>query len=528
MTAADPALLALAEADGVETTWVDVRGEEHAVDPDVLLAVLGHLGRPLSSEADVEDVARAARLAHWRAALDPVTVAWDGRGELVLRAGLADPPSAVTLTLEDGAEQALSVDGEPQLVQELEGTSYGEWHLPLAHLPAGVHRVGVGDAVGTVLAAPPVVPPRGGRRRQWGVFAPLYAVRDDRDGPIGDLTSLAELGGWAAGRGADWVATLPLLPGTYDDDPVDPSPYRPLTRLAWNELYLDPARLPELDAEEHLPAPSDPGRVDWAQVAREVHGLLVRAVDRLSDRRRTELEVFLAARPELAAYARFRGAGNPPLELVHAYAQWALHDQLEDVARALEDRDQVLYLDLPLGVHPDGYDATVHASTFVPGVSVGAPPDDLAPDGQDWGFAPPHPERARVGGHPYLRASLDHHLGPARMLRLDHVMGLHRLWWVPEGAPATDGAYVRYAAEEQYAVLALAAARHHAEIVGENLGTVPPAIDEALHAHGLVGMWPLQLVPPDDPGPPAGSSSRPRPPSPARSGGGSRARGPRR
>jgi 4-alpha-glucanotransferase len=439
----------LAEARGVETTWVDVRGAEHEVDEDVLRALLDHLEEPDGR------------------VLGPVVVAWDGRAEVAV-----PPVDEVVVRFEDGAEQAVVVE---------------DGRAVLAHLPAGVHRLRAGTAEATVLAAPSVLPRVGGR--SWGVFAPLYALRDGRDVPVGDLTALGELGRWATARGAAWVATLPLLPVDYETDPVDPSPYRPVTRLAWNELHLDLARLPELGPDDVLPVPADPGHVDWAILAKEVTSLLTRAVQRLSDRRRAELELFLAARHEIAGYARFRGRGSPTLTLVHGYAQWALHDQLDELSRDVD-----LYLDLPLGVHPDGYDATVHASTFATGVTVGAPPDDLAPDGQDWGFAPLHPQRARCGGHPYLRACLEHHLGVARMLRLDHVMGLHRLWWIPPGASPTEGAYVRYPADEQYAVLSLAAARHRAEIVGENLGTVPPEVDATLHTRGLVGMWPYQLA----------------------------------
>ncbi len=503
MSRPDADLVALAEAHGVEPTYVDVQDEEHEAEPDVLRAILALLDVPADEPADA---LRATHVARWQTPLDAVTVAWDGRGTLRLRRPVTAPPGEVHLQREDGAEQAISVDAEPTRTEEVEGVRYGEWHVSLRHLPVGVHHVRLDDAAAALVVAPSVLPPRGGRTHQWGVFAPLYAVRDDRGGPIGDLTSLGSLADWAAGCGADWVATLPLLPGTYGDDPVDPSPYRPLTRLAWNELYVYPARLPELDATDVLSAPADPATVDWANVAGEVHALLARAVERLSDRRRSELEVFLAARPELAGYARFRSEGQAAVELLHAYAQWVLHDQLVDRAHTLSARGQAMYLDLALGVHPDGYDAAVHADAFAGGASVGAPPDDFFTEGQNWGFAPPHPERARTGAHPYLRACLDHHLGVARMLRLDHVMGLHRLWWVPEGAAATSGAYVRYAADEQYAVLALAATRHEAEIVGENLGTVPPEVDEALAAHGLVGMWPLQLaVPAGDRSPPPGS-----------------------
>jgi 4-alpha-glucanotransferase len=503
MTGADDDLRALARAHGIETGYLDVQDVEHEADPDVLRAILRQLD---VADEHPADGLRRVEVERWRTPVEPVVVAWDGRGDLTVRGRVDRPPTDVVVTLEDGAEQHLALPGQPERQADVDGGRWAEWTVALAHLPAGVHHARVGDAEATVLAAPRSVPPRPGRARQWGVFAPLHAVRDERPTPVGDLRSLGALAHWAGDRGADWVATLPLLPGAYDDDPVDPSPYRPLTRLAWNELYLDLARLPELGDDEVLPAPHDPTVVDWGLVAREVHGLLARAVDRLSDRRRAELEVFLAARPELAAYTRFRADGQEALALVHAYAQWALHDQLHGLARTLDERGQALYLDLSLGVHPDGYDAVAHADSFAGGASVGAPPDDFFAGGQDWGFAPPHPTRARVGGHPYLRACLDHHLGVAKMLRLDHVMGLHRLWWIPEGAPATSGAYVRYAAEEQWAALTLAATRHDAELIGENLGTVPPEVDAALEAHGVVGMWPLQLaLPAGDPAPPAGS-----------------------
>jgi 4-alpha-glucanotransferase len=129
--------------------------------------------------------------------------------------------------------------------------------------------------------------------------------------------------------------------------------------------------------------------------------------------------------------------------------------------------------------------------------------------GQNWGFAPIHPQRSREQGHAYLIAYLRHHLRQAGMLRFDHVMGLHRLYWVPQGLPVSQGAYVRYPAEEFYAVLALESHRHRAVIVGENLGTVPPEVDKAMVRHGVTGMYvaqyefrppprrPLPLVPED-------------------------------
>jgi 4-alpha-glucanotransferase len=214
--------------------------------------------------------------------------------------------------------------------------------------------------------------------------------------------------------------------------------------------------------------------------------------------RRDEYEQWVAARPDVLDYARFRarveGGGEPaPHGAVpyHAYVQWLVASQLESLARNLYERDQELYLDLPIGAHPEGYDVAAETGLFARGASVGAPPDRFFADGQDWGFPPIAPGASRATAHRYLRECVDAHLRYARRLRVDHVIGFHRLWWVPPGATPTEGAYVSYPADEQYAALMIAAARAGGRIVGENLGTVPPAANRALRRHGLLGMYVL-------------------------------------
>lgn len=332
-------------------------------------------------------------------------------------------------------------------------------------------------ASGTVEPLPPA--PRG-----WGVFAPLYAVRDDRGGPIGDLGTLAELRQWAGALGAGWVATLPLLAAFADE----PSPYRPVSRLAWNERYLDVAALPEVEAGDLAGRPPDTDLVDWPAVTAWVHGVLDRAVARLSDRRRDELAAFEAAHPEREGFAAFMGGDDPTAVDRHRYAQWAFALQLAGGGGA------GLYLDLPVGVHPDGYDVARWPHAHATGASAGAPPDDFFAAGQSWGFPPLHPEGSRRDGHAYLRACVEHHAAVSDLLRLDHVMGLHRLWWVPDGFEPAQGVYVRYPAAELFGVVTEVARRHGTVVVGENLGTVPPVVHELLHDHGWLGMWPLLLV----------------------------------
>ena len=133
-----------------------------------------------------------------------------------------------------------------------------------------------------------------------------------------------------------------------------------------------------------------------------------------------------------------------------------------------------------MGAHPDGYDVWRDRAQYVDGVSAGAPPDGFFPGGQTWGFPPLHPDASRVGGHAGFRAALAHHLRHAGLLRIDHVMVLHRLFWVPDGMSPEEGVYVRYPADELWAALCLEAHRHGADIVGEDLGTVPDEVRDAM------------------------------------------------
>lgn len=229
-----------------------------------------------------------------------------------------------------------------------------------------------------------------------------------------------------------------------------------------------------------------------------------------------ELEAFVADRPELATYAAFRAVGDrrgepwqcwperlregtlAPADYdeedrrYYLWTQWAADRQIRAMAQEARRRGPGLYLDMPLGVHGSAYDVWREPDLFAQGVSAGAPPDALFTKGQDWGFPPLRPERLRERGYDHLIDCLRHHLEHAGVLRLDHVMQLHRLFWIPQGMEATAGVYVSYPAEEMYAVLALESHYHEAIIVGENLGTVPPEVNEAMDRHEVLGMYVVQ------------------------------------
>jgi 4-alpha-glucanotransferase len=190
----------------------------------------------------------------------------------------------------------------------------------------------------------------------------------------------------------------------------------------------------------------------------------------------------------------------------HAAAQWAMQHQLEQLARGSVS----LYLDLPVGVNSDAYDVWRYRPLFLTDLSTGAPPDALFLGGQDWGLPPVAPAALRRDRYRYLIRCVRHHMRVSGMLRVDHVMGLFRLYCVPYGRPATDGVYIRYPHDELMAVLALESNRARCAVVGEDLGTVPDVVRPAMARHGLfrlhVGQWYLPVAPGDVPGVPPAES----------------------
>jgi 4-alpha-glucanotransferase len=178
------------------------------------------------------------------------------------------------------------------------------------------------------------------------------------------------------------------------------------------------------------------------------------------------------------------------------------HGQLRSLAEKAGISGPGLYLDLPLGVHSDSYDVWRERASFAVGVSGGAPPDTFFTKGQEWGFPPLQPEAIRADGYAYLRRCLHHHMQYAGLLRIDHVMGLHRLYWVPQGLGPLHGVYVRYPAEELYAVYCLESVRHQTILVGEDLGTVPDSVRPAMARHDVHRLYVGQFELRNDPNQP--------------------------
>jgi 4-alpha-glucanotransferase len=327
---------------------------------------------------------------------------------------------------------------------------------------------------------------------------------------VGDLSDLARLSSLVSAHGGSFVATLPFLASF----PNEPSPYSPASRLFWNELFVDPRLAPEWQLVRQ-PAPIDEWKreplIDYPAVSAFKRALL-ESMSREALRARPRFLETLLQNERLGEYARFRSTteargrpwptwSEPPAEgdlrhpafLYHLYAQALAEEQIARVADASAARGVRFYLDMPLGVHGHGFDTWMNPALFARDADVGAPPDVLFTDGQSWGFPPVIPESSRAQGHRYLRDCLAHVMRHSGMLRIDHVMGIHRQFWIPAGFEKRDGLYVRYPAEELHAVASLESHRHRTELVGENLGIVPEAVDRALARHGWRGISVMQF-----------------------------------
>ncbi|HZD67746.1 MAG TPA: 4-alpha-glucanotransferase [Actinomycetes bacterium] len=476
-----------AEAHGIASRFRLADGRWRQVAPQTLAAVL----EAMAVDADAPPVP----------ALPPVVVARRGR-----QAAQAPPPGSL-LVLESGEERAPPA-----------------W-LP-GDLPLGWHRlVGPGWETSLVVAPGACHLPgwlaSGGRARGWA--AQLYGLRSRQSWGIGDLGDLATL---AAGPDRPGFVLLNPL---HAAPPGDDSPYYPSSRLFRSPLYLRVDAVPETAALEGAE------RERLAALAAVARGLTrerlldrvavwrckdqaLRACWRALPRRPERLAAFQAWRaathdleafasfcalqehypgdwrawpaglrhPTSAELARWRAA-HPHEVGYHAYLQWLLDEQLAAASsRAAGTGRLGLVNDLAVGFDPTGFDAWWAQDQLAPGVTVGAPPDALGPSGQDWAVPAFVPSRLAASGYAPFARTLRAGMAHAGGLRLDHVMGLFRLYWIPHGAAPTEGTYVRYPVDDLLGVLALESRRAGVLVIGEDLGTVEPRVRERLQAERVL------------------------------------------
>ena len=459
-----PSLLERAQRLGAAPTYIDATKQPRTVSESALSAVCDLLEAGESDTGDPD--APYARVVLVRGG--------------TLRDGSAGDGTPVVVDIEfeaGGAEGPVVIAGPDDLGAV----------MPLGSLPVGIHTLrwerNGRSGESALLVAPERFPMSPRTRPGLALFAPAYTLWSEAD-PLPSYDNLPRLGAALSANGIGTLATLPLYsPGLGAD--FQASPYSPTSRFHWNELFV-PDRLLQPGSGD-VPELGD--RIDWpAVLAARTEQLRATAQD-LPDRRRQHLAAFLAARPDVTAYADWASRHDPSLHDAFLVGQFLAEQALADVATGLEGRGQTIALDLPVGARENSWETATWPDLFVAGATIGAPPDRFFTEGQNWALPPLSPTTSRQDGHRVWAHLLRSACRFAGVLRIDHVMQVFRLWWIPPGHSADDGVYVHYPADELLAVAAIVAHQTHTTMVGEDLGTVPDSVVELLADWGLPGMY---------------------------------------
>jgi 4-alpha-glucanotransferase len=515
-------LHALAAEAGLHIDWEDALGRPQRVNDDAMLAILAALGLPAGSHGEITASREKLTQDESHCAFVSADV-----GKPVLLPRQCGGTGPAELVLEDGTRRRVSL-------QEA-----GDGLLLTAIATAGYHRLIVAEREIRLAVAPPHcfrVGDAAPGKRMWGPSVQIPALRDERAAAYGDFGALAHTARAFARRGADALAISPVH-ALFPADPSRYSPYAPSSRLFLNVLYGDPALV-------GMPAPALPGGelIDWAAAIPERLRLLRQAYEQRPDLVREAVAAYAHDEgEELRRHARFdalhahffaaTGATgwqgwpgelqDPASEAVARFAathfdevdfyvflQWLARQSLDAAQSAASGGGMALGLiaDLAVGMDPGGSHAWSRPGDLLTGLSIGAPPDLLGPDGQNWGITAFSPQALRrTGFEPFiatLRAAIDHAGG----IRIDHALGMRRIWVVPEGASPTEGAYLTMPLDDMMRVLAIESQRAKAVVIGEDLGTVPAGFRPVMDANGVLGMRVLwferdasgDIIPPGD------------------------------
>jgi 4-alpha-glucanotransferase len=546
----------LAEAYGIQTFFYDVGGNKRHVSRATVVALLQAFEVDASTPAAAAKALATANQREWRTVLPPsvvvrlgvavdipVCVPESAAGNLQAWLELDDDPALDgnggqwQLTRREGAEPTRVIDNET--IVKL------TFSIP-AGVPLGWHTIHARGTDGTTARAALVVVPDKlelsaslAARRAWGLMVQIYAGRSRRSWGLGDFTDLAELA-WTAGhqRGADFVLTNPVH-AAEAVPPLTPSPYLPSARAFLNPIYIRPEAVEEFAyaddavrdlvrdlAEDAARDNTDPTAMDrdrvWTLKSKALETIF--ALPR-SPARQSEFEAFRQAKGRglevFALWCALQEAGEAPndtelaasspmvedLAETHAervgfycWLQWIADQQLDAAQRRAIDAGMRIGLmsDLAVGVHPKGADAWALADVLASGVTVGAPPDAFNQQGQDWSQPPWRPDALAAAGYAPYRAMIRAVLRHAGAIRVDHILGLFRLWWIPESLGPRQGAYVTFDHEAMVGILALEAHRAGAIVVGEDLGVAEPWVHGYLTERGMLGSCVLWFEKKDD------------------------------
>ena len=520
----------LAERLGIAREFWDWKGNHTLISEATVIAVLRAMGVEADTPEERRDALTRLDEQHWQRVLPPCTVVEEGETVRIDVHVPAGSPVSLDVILESGERRpATQVDNwTPD--REVKGHLRGEASFELTDLPLGYHRVEATTSEGVHSAAVIITPdfvgfPPGMR----GYALQLYSVTSKRSWGIGDFTDLADLATWAGNEQQAGFVLVNPLHASQAVAPIDSSPYLPSSRRFLNPLYIRPETVPEY---ANLAQPTRRRIRKLRKSVRKRREIIDR--DTVWEGKREALwELFQTGRrparqvsldgfrrrggsalrdfavwsvlseiygndwrlwpeelrdPRSAATEKFAVTQAERVEFFE-WLQWTAQQQLSAAQTAAEEAGMGVGVlaDLAVGVGKASAETWLMGDVYAPGITVGAPPDQYNQGGQDWGQPPWNPLKLEELEYEPFRAMVRAALNRVGGLRIDHIIGLFRLWWVPEGLEPSAGTYVRYNHEALIGILALEAHRAQALVVGEDLGTVEPWVREYLSRRGLLG-----------------------------------------
>lgn len=536
-------IIRLAKLVGIATSYVGMSRDYHEIEDDVLVVVLKALGIDASNDGAIEQsITTIQRERDTRIVLPTVLHVVGKESKVEVHGGALDVPEA-SIMLEDGGAYTgkIELEGGSDTVVEVDGGFVCTSYLVLpADLPEGYHTlevtVGGKTEIATVISAPEKIELLDDMKEGslWGWMSQLYSIRSSGSWGIGDYEDLKTLLVESKKKtGADFMLINPLH-AAEPVPPIEPSPYLPISRRFINFSYIRPESMPEYA----VLSPEDKAKVDELHEQVKPLNGNARILDRetmwrtkmqalwiiyksgLSAQRQAEFDQYLAeVGDEIESYATWClcydkwGASNgsdddwvrkynrdseevaqlraqyPDTLEFYRWLEWVATEQLHAAQQAAREAGMKIGIvaDMAVGVHPAGSDVWWNPERFAKGATVGAPPDMFNQQGQDWSQPPLNPIALEQTGYKVYRDMVHGMFSNAGAVRIDHILGLFRLWWIPEGKKAMDGTYVHYDSDIMLGILALEASRAGGVVVGEDLGVVPAYVSKSLSEHGILG-----------------------------------------
>jgi len=479
---------------GVSDGYYDVWGKWHPTSMATKEAIVKAIGMPVNSAKALLDAYRTWIIEKYSNVLDRTIVLEAPAEALPVRlVEVPDRTMKLTITKEDGENFCfeLSAEAIKLRTRKIEWTEFYEGMLKLPEiLDEGYYKVRLEMRNKVVNASLMVTPEKAYlelNKRGWGLNLCLYALHSQRTQGIGDLGALKTLSQWISEQGGMFLLITPIH---YNDAKGAPgrSPYYPLSRLFFNPLYIDITSLPWTENEQLYPLKrlQDELYIDYDRLFELKDNLLRKAFEKfLKDEVAiNRFQNFVVSQgkllEEFARYVSERKDAVDEKELLYQkFLQWCIYEQIQTLPRGV-------FFDLALGTREDGFDSRAFPCAFAKGISVGAPPDDFSPKGQDWGFPPLSPLHLQETGFQYFAELLKRNIPARGGVRIDHIAGLQRQFWIPKGATAKEGTYVYYPLNELLGLICLESRRKEAVVIGEDLGTVEPALRDTIKNRNIL------------------------------------------